>query len=381
MRGRAERIRANQVAAFRLARHHLLASRVLGRYAGELGSARLAQVVGHVTGIQAQVMSAAELALWTRMHGLTRAEIQSALWKDRVLVKTSCMRQTLHLLPSSDFHIFMRAVRRSRSTAILNRMAKFGMTIRDAEMLSKMIVEALAGGPLPQHAVRKRVMETAPKNWRAWMERVWSIFKLAIAEGHVRYGPARAAEITLVRTDAWLSESSHIAEDDAKQIVLRRYLASYGPATLRDFSHWSGIGMAEARPIWDGVREEMTEVSVENEKAFVLAKDLETIRNADFDGSVLRLLPSFDSFLLAHAEKDHVIEAPHYKRVFRQAGWISPVILLNGRAIGLWSYTKSRERLSVKAEFLKDATKSVRKLLEAEVVRLGIFFELPSELS
>jgi uncharacterized protein YcaQ len=381
MRGQTERIRANQVAAFRLARHHLLASHVRERYAGEPGSARLAQVVGDVCGIQAQVMSAAELALWTRMHGLTRGEIQSALWKDRVLVKTSCMRQTLHLLPSSEFHIFMGAVRRSRSTAILNRMAKFGMTGRDAEMLSKVIVEALAGGPLPQHAVRKRVMETAPKKWRAWMERVWSIFKLAIAEGHVCYGPARAAEITLVRTDAWLSESSHIAEDDAKQIVLRRYLAAYGPATLRDFSHWSGIGMAEARPIWDGVREEMTEVSVENEKAFVLAKDLETIRNADFDGSVLRLLPSFDSFLLAHAEKDHVIEAPHYKRVFRQAGWISPVILLNGRAIGLWSYTKSRERLSVKAEFLKDATKSVRKLLEAEVVRLGIFFELPSELS
>jgi uncharacterized protein YcaQ len=381
MRGQTERIRANQVAAFRLARHHLLASHVRERYAGEPGSARLAQVVGDVCGIQAQVMSAAELALWTRMHGLTRGEIQSALWKDRVLVKTSCMRQTLHLLPSSEFHIFMGAVRRSRSTAILNRMAKFGMTGRDAEMLSKVIVEALAGGPLPQHAVRKRVMETAPKKWRAWMERVWSIFKLAIAEGHVCYGPARAAEITLVRTDAWLSESSHIAEDDAKQIVLRRYLAAYGPATLRDFSHWSGIGMAEARPIWDAVLEEMAEVSVENEKVFVLARDLETIRNADFDVSVVRLLPNFDSFLLAHAEKDHVIEASHYKRVFRQAGWISPVILLNGRAIGLWSYTKGRGRLSVKAEFLKNATKSVLKLLEAEVVRLGIFFELPAELS
>ncbi len=111
MRGQTERIRANQVAAFRLARHHLLASHVRERYAGEPGSARLAQVVGDVCGIQAQVMSAAELALWTRMHGLTRGEIPSALWKDRVLVKTSCMRQALHLLPGSEFHIFMGAVR------------------------------------------------------------------------------------------------------------------------------------------------------------------------------------------------------------------------------------------------------------------------------
>jgi hypothetical protein len=183
--------------------------------------------VGDVAGIQAQVMSAAELALWTRGHGLSRAEIQSVLWKDRVLVKTSCMRQTLHILPSSEFRIFMGAVRKSRPTAILNQMAKFGMTVRDAEMLSKAIVEALARGPLPQHAVRKRVMETAPKKWRAWMVRVWSIFMLAIAEGHVCYGPARGAEIALVRTDAWLSGGAHITEDDANQIVLRRYLAAY----------------------------------------------------------------------------------------------------------------------------------------------------------
>jgi uncharacterized protein YcaQ len=373
---RAQSVSLNKVAAFRLARHHLL-----GRYAGKAGSAGLAQVAGDVAGFQAQVMSAAELALWTRMHGLTRGEIQSALWKDRVLVKTSCMRQTLHLLPSGEFHIFMGAVRRSRSTAILNQMAKFGMTARDAEMLSKAIVAALAEGPLPQYAARKRVMEAAPKKWRAWMERVWSIFKLAIAEGHVCYGPARGAEITLVRTDAWLSGRRHIAEDDAKLIVLRHYLAAYGPATARDFSHWSGIGMAEARPIWDVIREEMTEVSVEDERVFVLAKDLEAIRNSDFDGPVLRLLPNFDSFLLAHAEKDHVIEALHYKRVFRQAGWISPVILFNGRAIGLWSYTRGREQLSVRAEFLGNATKSVLKFLEAEVARLGTFFGLPAELS
>jgi hypothetical protein len=81
---RAQNVSSNNVAAFRLARHHLL-----GRYAGKRGSAGLAQVVGDVAGIQAQVTSAAELALWTRMHGLTRAEIHSALWKDRVLVKTS----------------------------------------------------------------------------------------------------------------------------------------------------------------------------------------------------------------------------------------------------------------------------------------------------
>ena len=69
----------SQVAAFRLRRHHLAGKNQAG----------LAEVTRDVCGVQAQVMSAAEIALWTRNHDLAAAAIQSALWKDRTLVKTS----------------------------------------------------------------------------------------------------------------------------------------------------------------------------------------------------------------------------------------------------------------------------------------------------
>src|SRR5256885_2506774 len=62
-------------------------------------------VVGAVTrtaGIQAQVMSAAELALCTRVEGLSAQEIKSAIFQDRTLVKTWAMRATLHVLETRD---------------------------------------------------------------------------------------------------------------------------------------------------------------------------------------------------------------------------------------------------------------------------------------
>ena len=80
---------AAQVAAFRLARHHL---------SGE-GRSSLVSVCRDVGGIQAQVMSAAELSLWTRRRETRRADVQAALWQRRELVKTTCMRMTLHLIP------------------------------------------------------------------------------------------------------------------------------------------------------------------------------------------------------------------------------------------------------------------------------------------
>ncbi len=369
-------IKASQLAAFRLERHHLNKL-----HKGKPTSGALAKVAGDVCGIQAQVLSAAELALSARVRGITRADVQAALSKDRTLVRTSCMRQTLHLLPSSEFGLFVMAVRRSRSAAIFNGMAKLGMSANDAQALNQFILEALADGPLTQHVVRKKVEPRAPKSCRPWMKRVWSICMLAVAEGDVCYGPPQGSDVTLVRTDQWLRRRKYVDETGAKQELLRRYLAGYGPATLRDFSHWSGIGMMEARLTWEVVRNQMAEVSVPDGTAFILERDLAQLRNAAFDKPVVRLLANFDSFLLAHAQKQHLVELPHYKRVYRQAGWISPVILLNGKVIGLWSYTKVRERLSVTVESLGAAVnRSIFKKIDEEAARIAAFLGMPYEV-
>jgi hypothetical protein len=83
----------NQVHAWRLAQHGL---------APRLSRQDFLQAVSRTGGIQAQVMSAAELALWARVHDLSRADIQTALWQERSLIKTWAMRGTLHLLSTDE---------------------------------------------------------------------------------------------------------------------------------------------------------------------------------------------------------------------------------------------------------------------------------------
>src|SRR5438045_831057 len=114
-------LRWSQVAAFRLARHHLL----------ERSAADVEKVCRDLCGIQAQVMSSAELAYWTRTAGSASDTVHSSLWERRTLVRTSCMRQTLHLLPATDFSIYINALKRSRLAALLRGMARFGMTAKD----------------------------------------------------------------------------------------------------------------------------------------------------------------------------------------------------------------------------------------------------------
>src|SRR5205807_8213719 len=65
----------SQISACRLTRHHFV----------DKNLADLTTVCRNVCGIQSQVMAAAQMAFWARMHGLTRADIRSALWKSRTL--------------------------------------------------------------------------------------------------------------------------------------------------------------------------------------------------------------------------------------------------------------------------------------------------------
>ena len=88
----------NQVAAFRLARHHLDV---------RAPKKSLASVVGDMTGAQAQLLSAAQISLWSRVQDLQIADVEKALQK-RTLVKAACMRRTLFLVPSKELAIFIR---------------------------------------------------------------------------------------------------------------------------------------------------------------------------------------------------------------------------------------------------------------------------------
>lgn len=88
----------NQVAAFRLSRHHL---------SERAPKKALISVAGDMAGAQAQLLSAAQISLWSRVRGLQIAHVEEAL-SERTLVKASCMRRTLFLVPSKELAIFIR---------------------------------------------------------------------------------------------------------------------------------------------------------------------------------------------------------------------------------------------------------------------------------
>lgn len=92
--------------------------------------------------------------------------------------------------------------------------------------------------------------------------------------------------------------------------------------------------MRAARPIAERLRGELVEVSLDGTRALLLAEDLDALERVQPSRSV-RLLPSFDVYLLGHRDKSHLVDAAHYKEVYRNAGWIWQTVLVDGRVVGV----------------------------------------------
>ena len=318
-------------------------------------------------------MASAQLSLDARIPGLTREEIRGALNEKRTLIKTHCMRQTLHLLPSAQYSTYISANRKTRVKQVRNVMDRFKITDREADQLLRALLDALAEKPMAQKALRAAVRPRVGKKVRDWMDKIWGIVRPAVVEGLVCYGPDEGNEITYVRTEDWLPKQNSIDAESAQRFLLRAYLRAYGPATARDFAFWSGISMKEVAPAWKSIEEEFAEVELEGRKAFILREDLEVLRESSLAAPNLRLLANFDVFLLAHAEKSHMVHDRHYKLIYRNQGWISPVILLDGRVVGTWSHKMTGKKLAIELRPFEELPRSLHPLIEAESERIAKF--------
>lgn len=367
-------IKLQQILAFRLARHHLASP----------AKADPSLLSSGACGIQAQVMSAAEMGLWARDHSLTREKLQAALWKSRSLVKTQAMRGTLHILSTSEYAFYMRALRRSRLRQMRQIMARYGVSRKTSDRVTEAVLEALSEGPLTRPELTERILAQglAKGKARAWFEQSWwGVTRQAMVEGLVCYGPDDGRNVTLVLTEQWLPRQEVVEREQAQMSLFRRYLSSYGPATVRDFCKWSGVNASEARAIRKRLQRELVEIQAEGKPAWLLRCDLDALQQETAKRRHLRLLPYFDGYLLGHAKKDAFLDPKHYKRVFRQAGWVSPVVLLNGKVIGVWSLTQRSKHVLVEVAPFKEVSQAIRKMIEKEAASLGIFLGNPAQVT
>lgn len=359
---------AAREAAFRLSGNHLNARAPRGS---------LVEVARRLGGLHAQVMSSADLALWTRVRAHRREDLPRALWEERTLVKTWLMRGTLHLVPAEDLPVYCAALdRRGHYPGAWLRY--FDVTARDMERLIDVIAESLDEPRTRREliaAVKARLSARMGKN----LESGWGSFlKPAARRGVLCFGPSEGQTVTFVRPDAWLAQWREVEPEGALAELLRRFLGAHGPARRDQFTEWAGGGHVRRLHVaWEQIADELAEVEP---KRFLLARDVGALERARAS-RVVRLLPAFDPFLLPKQTRPYLVRSQEeYDRIYRPQGWITPVVLQGGRAVAVWPWKRKGARLEVSLEPLEPLRAQTRAAVERETTALARYLGAEREL-
>ncbi|HJX74938.1 MAG TPA: crosslink repair DNA glycosylase YcaQ family protein, partial [Gaiella sp.] len=146
-----------------------------------------------------------------------------------------------------------------------------------------------------------------------------------------------------------------------------------GPATAADFAAWAGVTLREARGLWARLEGELATIDVQGSEARLLLADVDRLSRARMERPHVRLLPYFDSYLLGHADRGHLVPDAHRRQVSRAQGWIAPVVLVDGRVLGVWKHARKSSRLAVEVTPLGRLTRRVVAGIQAEADELRRF--------
>ena len=320
------------------------------------------------------------LAVHARSEGVAPADVEGALYEERNIVRLLAMRRTLWAVPRELVPVVLAAATRTVAARERKRLEGYvrdsGISTRPGAWITRAGKAALAAVEARGEAMTSEVVADVPvlaKKLRVGSGR-WTLAQSAgsrvlpqlAMDGLLVRGRPRGTWISpqfrWVATETWLGGPIEQVDPAHAQIdLLRRWLASFGPATEVDIRWWTGWTAREARAALAAIPH--VEVELGGATGYVLAGDLESTAPPE---PTAALLPTLDPTTMGWKERDWYL-GPHGPTLFDSNGNAGPTVWWDGRVVGGWSQRRDGE---IAFELLEDVGRDARTAIDAEAARL-----------
>jgi DNA glycosylase AlkZ-like len=319
------------------------------------------RAVEHLVGLQAQAPDPPYLGLWTRLRGFEPGHLSRA-FIEREVVRIVLQRGTIHLVTADDcvaLRPVLQPVLDRQLRGIFGRQLG-GVDLAEVAAVGRALVEE---EPLTFSALGKMLAERWPGvDPFPLSQAVRNLVPLVQIPPRGVWGSTGRAIHT--SADVWLGRS--LATNRVPDDMVLRYLAAFGPASLRDIGVWSGLtGLKDVgRRLSDRLRSYRDENGVE-------LLDLADHDLADPDTPApVRFMPEFDNVLLSHADRTRIMAHEYRSAVFTNNGAVKSVILVDGFVAGRWRIEKNKGAAILTIEPFRALTKGQRTEVCEEGARL-----------
>jgi Winged helix DNA-binding domain len=311
-----------------------------------------------------------------RTASFASGDLDEALWKRRTLVKTWGMRGTLHLLPAAELPLWVAAFAQRQWPRFTPAWEKYhGVKPDDLRAITAAVGEVLPGRVLTRDELATEIAAALHKPALAEQIRSgWGVMlKPAAAGGLLCFGPDRDRNVTFTDPRSHLPGVSwdEVDPDLALGEIVCRFLDTYGTATHEDFGRWWGTDAASARRVFAAHSAAMAPVVVGGKKAWLTPEGVNKIRRLRARSGVL-LLPGFDPYTIAPiSARTYTIPDGFVDRVSRTAGWISPVLVVDGVVAGTWTIEQRGTVATITVELFDSVSAATKKAAAKYVERMA----------
>jgi hypothetical protein len=306
-----------------------------------------------IGGIQAQYAPSMYIGLWSRLEAFERSALTRALER-RSVVQGTIMRATIHLVSKPDYWPLTVGIRASR-TAWWERTHR-SADPRTMKAAARKLRRFLADGPRRRKDVEEHLGRELALGVGAYVD-------------IVRVPPSgtweqRRADLYALAED-WVGPE-RVTPDEGLELLVRRYLAGFGPAYKADIADFGGVPIGKI-----GAALERLELRRFRDEAGKELLDLPRAPLPDPDTPApARFLPVWDASLLVHCRRTGILPEEYRSRVFNvKTPHSVNTFLVDGRVVGTWRHEGGKVRL----EPFEGVPRKAKRALDDEAERLAAF--------
>ena len=327
-------------------------------------------VVTQLGAVQAQDYAGSKWALGQRVQNATDAGINQIFNEGRIL-RTHLMRPTWHFVASADIRwmLNLTAPRVHAVNAFLYRKLELDKAVLRKSY--KILEKSLRGN---QYLTRTELASIFDKaGIAADGLRLGYFMMSAELDGIICSGPRKGKQFTYALLEERVPQVRAVQRDEALAELVKRYFSTRGPATLQDFTWWSGLNMSEAKKGIEMVRSQFASEVLNGQTYWFAESELPGKKEIP----TAYLLPNYDEYFIGFKDRSAIGE------VANRAGTkgddpalFAHIIILDGQIVGGWKRTLKKDVVLMELNPITNLTKAEQRATAEAAERYGQFLGL-----
>lgn len=332
----------------------------------------IVETVEDILGLHSTSPTTPYLSLLARCREFHKEGLERELYMRKRLGRIRCMRKTVFVLTKLLIPLAFAATRGTSEIASRQFAKYLGISESQYEKTARVILVLLKRQGMTTSEVKKAL---------GGRLNVSAILNLMCDKGLLIRGETekgwRSNLYRYHRFDQYFPDINLDAysQDEARAMLVERYIASYGPTTENDICWWTGFPRSEVRSVLRSLEGELASWKIAGlgSTHFATSSDACLLDSRNLQGAgTINMLPYLDPYVMGYKDRRRYVPTKHWNNIFDFAGNATSTILVDGSIMGIWDYAEDPEP-TIKLLFFEKVKGGLLDRIHCEAFRTGHF--------